>query len=80
LPKRTHPEPEKAVPSEAPEILQFKIWLLGISPMIWRRVQVSATMTLRELHGVIQVVMGWEGCVAQIGQWAHSGHPTSLFK
>jgi protein ImuB len=20
------------------------------------------------------------GCVAQIGQWAHSGHPTSLFK
>ena len=29
--------------------------------MIWRRVQVPATMTLRELHGVIQVVMGWEG-------------------
>ena len=20
------------------------------------------------------------GCVAQIGRWAHSGHPTSLFK
>ncbi len=29
--------------------------------MIWRRVQVPASMTLRELHGVIQVVMGWEG-------------------
>jgi hypothetical protein len=29
--------------------------------MIWRRVQVPATMTLRELHGVIQVAMGWEG-------------------
>jgi Plasmid pRiA4b ORF-3-like protein len=29
--------------------------------MIWRRVQVPATTTLRELHGVIQIVMGWEG-------------------
>jgi hypothetical protein len=48
-------------PSPAPEILQFKVWLLGISPMIWRRVQVPANMTLRELHGVIQVMMGWEG-------------------
>jgi hypothetical protein len=29
--------------------------------MIWRRVQVPASMTLRELHGVLQVAMGWEG-------------------
>jgi len=29
--------------------------------MVWRRVQVSDTCTLRELHGVIQVAMGWEG-------------------
>jgi hypothetical protein len=29
--------------------------------MIWRRVQVPVSMTLRELHGVIQVAMGWEG-------------------
>jgi hypothetical protein len=29
--------------------------------MIWRRVQVPASISLRELHGVIQVVMGWEG-------------------
>ncbi|MER9217109.1 plasmid pRiA4b ORF-3 family protein [Mesorhizobium sp. M0663] len=28
--------------------------------MIWRRVQVPATMTLRGLHGVFQVAMGWE--------------------
>jgi Plasmid pRiA4b ORF-3-like protein len=58
------PTPSKAGlhdPSPAPEVLQFKVWLLGISPMIWRRVQVPASMTLRELHGVIQVVMGWEG-------------------
>jgi Plasmid pRiA4b ORF-3-like protein len=29
--------------------------------MIWRRVQVPASISLRELHGVIQVVTGWEG-------------------
>ncbi|VAW20719.1 hypothetical protein MNBD_ALPHA11-2023 [hydrothermal vent metagenome] len=47
--------------SEAPQILQLKIRLLGISPMIWRRVLVPSTTTLRELHGVLQVAMGWEG-------------------
>ena len=29
--------------------------------MIWRRVLVPASTTLRELHGVLQVAMGWEG-------------------
>jgi hypothetical protein len=29
--------------------------------MVWRRVQVSADITLRDLHEVIQVAMGWEG-------------------
>jgi hypothetical protein len=42
------------------DILQVKVWLLGVSPMVWRRVLVPATLTLRELHGVIQVAMGWE--------------------
>ncbi len=46
---------------EAPDILQFRIWLKDVSPMVWRRVQVPATMTLHELHGVFQVAMGWEG-------------------
>ena len=46
--------------NEACDIVQLKIRLLGISPMIWRRVQVSSDMTLRELHGVLQVAMGWE--------------------
>jgi hypothetical protein len=41
--------------------MQFKVWLLGLSPMVWRRVHVPATFTLRQLHGVIQVAMGWEG-------------------
>jgi hypothetical protein len=42
-------------------ILQVRIRLLRISPMIWRRVLVPASYTLEELHGVIQAAMGWEG-------------------
>ena len=69
---------EKSAPAaEGDAILQVKIWLAGISPMIWRRVLVPATFTLRELHGVIQVAMGWEGihlfefCLhaARYGSW-----------
>lgn len=41
--------------------LQLKVRLLRVSPMVWRRLLVPATMTLRELHGVVQVAMGWEG-------------------
>ena len=43
--------------SELPKILQLKIRLLGISPMIWRRVLVLSTTTLRDLHGIIQVAI-----------------------
>ena len=41
--------------------MQIKVWLLGVSPMVWRRVLVPSSFPLRKLHGVIQVVMGWEG-------------------
>ncbi len=63
------PKPTRAVDKAAPltadpdgaEIVQIKVWLLGISPMVWRRVLVPSTCTLREVHGIIQVAMGWEG-------------------
>ncbi len=41
--------------------MQVKVWLLRISPMVWRRLVVPSAFTLRELHGTIQVAMGWEG-------------------
>ena len=57
--------PKPLVPTEnlaanADAILQVKFWLTGISPMVWRRVVVPSSFTLRELHGVIQVAMGWD--------------------
>jgi hypothetical protein len=53
-------EPISSAP-DVPGLVQLKVWLLGISPMIWRRIVVPNACTLRELHGVIQVAMGWEG-------------------
>ena len=42
-------------------IVQLKIRLLGISPVIWRRVLVPASVPPRELHGILEVSMAWEG-------------------
>jgi hypothetical protein len=40
--------------------LQLKITLAGSKPPIWRRVRVSESMSLDELHRVIQIAMGWD--------------------
>lgn len=42
------------------QLYQFKVILRGISPQIWRRIQVWEDYTLDQLHRVLQVVMGWE--------------------
>jgi Plasmid pRiA4b ORF-3-like protein len=41
-------------------VLRLKITLLDTEPPIWRRVEVPAAMTLKDLHAVIQAAMGWE--------------------
>ena len=61
-PKPSVPEKNASTSTaDAEGVLQVKVWLVGISPMVWRRVLAPTTFTLRELHGVIQVAMGWEG-------------------
>ena len=42
------------------KFLQLKVVLLGIEPEIWRRVVVPNTLTLLELHAVLQGAMGWQ--------------------
>ncbi len=40
-------------------IYQFKVELLGVSPTIWRRIQVPSVYSFWELHVAIQDAMGW---------------------
>ena len=41
-------------------LLQIKVELQGVRPLIWRRIQVPAELTFLELHDVLQVCMGWQ--------------------
>ena len=43
----------------APAIYQFRIWLRGVSPTIWRRLLVRNDSTITDLHYILQLVMGW---------------------
>jgi hypothetical protein len=43
-----------------PAVYQLKITLADSEPEVWRRVLVSAAITLGELHEVIQQAMGWQ--------------------
>jgi hypothetical protein len=40
-------------------IHQVKVTLEGIRPPVWRRIHVASSITLRRLHDVLQVTMGW---------------------
>ena len=42
-------------------VYQLRVVVRGISPMIWRRLEVPATTTIAGLHDVLQVVFGWSG-------------------
>lgn len=42
-----------------PIIYQFRIVLLGISPLIWRRILVRSDHTLADFHYFLQIAFGW---------------------
>ena len=41
-------------------MVQLRVVLRDIEPVIWRRLLVPASLTLRELHAVIQTGLGWQ--------------------
>ncbi len=51
---------QAGLPRGQREVFQLKIVLEGSKPPIWRRVLVPADLKLPDLHGVIQLAMGWE--------------------
>lgn len=40
-------------------VYQLKVSVDGISPLIWRRLQISEDATLPQLHQTLQVLFGW---------------------
>ena len=42
------------------QIYSIKVTIRGISPLIWRRFQLSCHTSLAELHQIIQLSMGWD--------------------
>ncbi len=50
--------PAQTLPADR-VVYQLKITLQDIAPPVWRRIQLPADSTLRELHEVIQTVFGW---------------------
>ncbi|MGB5732932.1 MAG: plasmid pRiA4b ORF-3 family protein [Thiohalocapsa sp.] len=47
------------MPKTAQKIYQLKVTLKGSKPPIWRRFLIASSVTLPELHGALQVIMGW---------------------
>ncbi len=41
-------------------VYSIKIALRGISPMIWRRLRLMASISIADLHHTIQIAMGWD--------------------
>jgi hypothetical protein len=40
--------------SKPPILYQLKVWLRGISPMVWRRLLVRSDSTIADLHYTIE--------------------------
>jgi hypothetical protein len=51
--------PHRYTRGMADTIYQLKVTLRGIRPPIWRRVRVPGTVTLAQLHSVLQIALGW---------------------
>lgn len=41
------------------DVYALKVTLLGTRPPVWRRFLIEGDVTLRSLHGTLQIVMGW---------------------
>jgi hypothetical protein len=45
---------------EATPLIELRIELLDVKPVVWRTFIVPGSMTLEKVHRVIQAVMGWQ--------------------
>jgi len=47
-------------PASKTSVYHLRIEMLGIEPLIWRRIWVPGNIKLPKLHRILQIVMGWE--------------------
>lgn len=43
-------------------IFRIRVTLLDVQPAIWRSIELSDQTTLKQLHRILQIAMGWEDC------------------
>jgi hypothetical protein len=62
-PKRS-PHPSTPPPPVLPEKYQYqlKIQLRHAKPALWRKILVPDSLSLAQLHAILQMVMGWYNC------------------
>jgi hypothetical protein len=51
-----------SLPDSTATIYRIHISLRDIEPLIWRRVELSNRTSLKQLHEILQLVMGWQNC------------------
>jgi hypothetical protein len=42
-------------------IYRLRVVIAGVSPLLWRRLEVAAGTTVAGLHAIVQAVFGWSG-------------------
>jgi len=57
---------------------ELKVTLREVRPPIWRRVRVAGSLTLRDLHHVLQVALGWTH--SHLHEFEIRGHGDDLRK
>ncbi len=45
---------------QRPRLLQLKMLLRDVHPAVWRRVRLADSLSIADLHQVIQLLMGWD--------------------
>jgi hypothetical protein len=70
-PSTRHPSALPAVEVEPGSAVRLTVTLRWIDPRIWRRVVVPASLSLAELHSIVQLVMGWKN--SHLHEWRVGG-------
>jgi Plasmid pRiA4b ORF-3-like protein len=65
-------------PLSIDQMAQLKVSLIYYRPAIWRRVRLPVTVTLADLHQVIQVLFGWDGDHLHVFQAGNKQYSSSF--